>query len=378
MATYGRRLRLSLTVICARRRVEYIGFRRVPAAARSRMVATMFFEPSQDRYQTGNASSDSSLARRLLAATALVLLLAACGPAERGGEPAPQPTARPTVALIMKSLANEFFVTMADGARRHQAERAETYELIVNGIKNEIDLAQQVALIDQMIASGVDAIVVAPADSKAVVPALARAAEAGIVVVNIDNRLDAEILSEYGLSVPFVGPDNFRGAELVGRHLAGELQPGDPVAILEGVPTAYNSMQRTAGFAQAMADAGMNVVASQSAQWDQTAAVTVASGILVQHPELAAILAANDNMALGAVAAVRQASKTDQVRVVGFDNISAVQALIREGKVLATADQHGDLLAVYGIDYALEALASDAALADKSTPVDLITADTLR
>ena len=254
--------------------------------------------------------------KRLAIATCMVLV-AACGAADR--DPAAEANAtlsdRPTIALIMKSLANEFFVTMADGAREHQRQHAADYELIVNGIRNETDLAQQVALIDQMIASGVDAIVIAPADSKAVVPALARARAAGIVIVNIDNLLDSAVLAEYGLDVPFVGPDNFRGALLVGQHLAARLTPGDSVAILEGVPTAYNSQQRTAGFRQAMTEAGMDIVASQSAQWDQTTAVTVASGILVQHPDLAAILAANDNMALGAVAAVRQAGKEDQIRI---------------------------------------------------------------
>jgi ribose transport system substrate-binding protein len=315
-----------------------------------------------------------------LAIVCCALLLAACGPADRGaaGDGANEPSGdRPTIALIMKSLANEFFVTMADGAKEHQAANAGDYELIVNGIRNETDLAQQVALIDQMIASGVDAIVVAPADSKAVVPALARAHAAGIVIVNIDNRLDPDILTEYGLQVPFVGPDNFQGALLVGQHLAAQLAAGDRVAILEGVPTAYNSQQRTAGFEQAMNGADVRIVASQSAQWDQTVAVTVASGILVQHPDLAAILAANDNMALGAVAAVAQAGKSNQVRIIGFDNISAVRSLIADGQVLATVDQHADLLAVYGIEYALEALASKRPLADKSTPVDLITADTL-
>ena len=303
-----------------------------------------------------------------------LLLLAACGEPDRGA--GDEASSRPTVALIMKSLANEFFVTMADGAREHQAAHAGQYELIVNGIKNEIDLAQQVALIDQMIASRVDAIVVAPADSKAVVPALARADAAGIVIVNIDNRLDGAVLEEYGLSIPFVGPDNFAGAETVGRYLAAQLDAGDAVAILEGVPTAFNSQRRTAGFVKAMQDGGMEIVASQSAQWDQTAAVTVASGILVQHPDLKAMLCANDNMALGAVAALRQAGKVDQVRVIGFDNISAVRNLIREGSVLATVDQHADLLAVYGIEHALEALGSGKSLDDRDTPVDLITADT--
>ena len=284
---------------------------------------------------------------------------------------------KPTVALIMKSLANEFFVTMADGAREHHAGNSDSYELIVNGIRNETDLAQQVALIDQMIASRVDAIVVAPADSKAVVPALARAAAAGIVVVNIDNKLDEAILNEYELTIPFVGPDNYAGARMVADYLAESLERGSSVAILEGVPTAFNSQQRTAGFVAAMDEGGMNIVAQQSAQWDQTIAVTVASGILVQHPDLVAMLCANDNMALGAVAALTQAGRIDDVTVIGFDNITAVQTLIREGTVLATADQHAGLLAVYGIEYALEAIQSGAELEDRNTPVDLITADNL-
>ena len=308
------------------------------------------------------------------------LFVVACGESDRSNlasETDAHVDRRPTVALIMKSLANEFFVTMADGAKAHQASHDSQYRLIVNGIKNEIDLAQQVALIDQMIASGVDAIVISPAGSKAVVPALARARAAGIVVINIDNRLDKDVLNEYGLKVPFVGPDNFHGAELVGQYLASHLKAGAEVAILEGVPAAYNSGRRTAGFNKAMAEAGLDVVAQQSAQWDQTMAVTVASAILIQHPDLAALLCANDNMALGAVAAVTQAGKGDQIKIIGFDNISAVQNLIAQGRVLATIDQHADLLAVFGIEHALKALSSEALLADKSTPVDLITSETI-
>ena len=317
---------------------------------------------------------------RLLFATLCVLALSACGSSDdsaNSGTGNASADDRPTVALIMKSLANEFFVTMADGARQHHSESDGAYDLIVNGIKNEVDLAQQVALIDQMIASGVDAIVVAPADSKAVVPALARAAAAGIVVVNIDNQLDTDILAEYELQVPYVGPDNFAGAEEVGKYLAATMEEGQSVAILEGVPTTNNSQRRTAGFLKAMNDAGINVVAQQSAQWDQTVAVTVTSGILVQHPELDAILAANDNMALGAIAAITQSGRGDSIKVVGFDNISAVQDLIKEGRILATADQHADLLAVYGVEFALDALNGGATPANKATPVDLITIDSL-
>ncbi len=317
--------------------------------------------------------------RRILKPYTVILCLlfaVSCGEPEQTTQGAVQggiDTQRPTVALIMKSLANEFFVTMAEGARAHQALHSEEYDLVINGIRNEVDLAQQVALIDQMVAADVDAIVISPADSKAVVPALARAHAAGITIVNIDNRLEQAILRDYDLTIPFVGPDNFLGAEMVGRHLASTLMAGSQVALLEGVPTAFNSQRRSAGFRKAMTDAGMDIVAQQSAQWDQTLAVTVSAALLVQFPQLAAILCSNDNMALGAAAALAQAGKQDQVQVVGFDNISAIHNLLREGRVLATIDQHADLLAVYGIEYALEALSSGLPPEDKKTPVDLIT-----
>ena len=82
-------------------------------------------------------------------------------------------------------------------------------------------------------------------------------------------------------------------------------------------------------------------------------------------------------MALGAVAALRSAGKLGQVQVVGYDDIAAVRQLVKQGDVLATADQHADQLAVYGIEYALDMLKNKTAPADRETPVDLVTADTL-
>ncbi len=290
--------------------------------------------------------------------------------------PAPENDGAPRVALIMKSLANEFFQTMEQGAREYQADNAETFELIVNGIPNEEDIGQQVSIVEQMIAQGVDAIVIAPADSKALVTVLQRAAESGIVVVNIDNKLDADVLKDRDVSIPFVGPDNKSGARLAGDFLASKLDKGAEVAIVGGIPTAFNAIQRREGFEASMNAAGMKTVSSQSGNWEMSKAHQVAGGILSEHPKLAAILCANDSMALGAVAAVRDAGR-DDVHVVGYDNISAVQDLIREGKVLCTVDQYGDQLAVFGIQFALEMLASDATPEDRATSVDLVTAVTL-
>jgi len=319
--------------------------------------------------------------RLFLLATLAMGTVLGCAPGENGGNTTGSGAAdsgKPRIALIMKSLANDFFSAMAKGAEEHQAAHAGEYELIVNGIKDERDLSRQVALVEEMIAAGVDAIVIAPADSKALVPALRRAQKAGIVVINIDNRLDQEVLEQEGVSIPFVGPDNKAGAKKVGDYLATKLAAGDAVAVLEGIRTSFNGTQRRLGFEEAMKAANMNIIASQSAQWEMSQANTVAASMLSEHPEIKAILAANDNMALGAVAAVQSAGLDHPVLVVGFDNIPAVREAMKEGKVLATADQHGDKLAVYGIEYALKLIEdSEAEVEDRETPVDLITAEDL-
>eukprot|EP00752_Nemacystus_decipiens_P018804 g16860.t1 len=274
----------------------------------------------------------------------------------------------------MKSLANEFFINMATGAENHQAEHSDQYELIVNGIKNESDLAQQVSLVEQMIATRVDVIVIAPADSKGLLPVAKRAADQGIVVINIDNKFDDEILADMSVQIPFVGPDNREGAKLVGEELAKSLEAGDQVAIIGGIPGAFNAQMRQAGFEDAMQAAGIEVVTVQSADWEQQKAASIAAAILTEYPELDAILAANDSMALGAVAAVRQLGRQDQVLIVGFDNISAANDLVQSGEMLATADQYGDQLAVFGIEYALQILESGEIPEDRNTPIDLIVA----
>ena len=284
---------------------------------------------------------------------------------------------KPRIALVMKSLSNEFFKTMADGATAHQKAHAGEYDLIVNGIKDELDMNKQVELVEQMIAQGVDAIVIAPADSKALVSVCKKAADAGIVVINIDNRFDAGALKEAGLAAPFVGPDNRKGAKLVGEALAKTLKAGDKVAILEGAPNAFNGDQRKLGFEDAMKAAGIKVVTSQTAYWETDKANALARSIITAHPEVKALLCANDSMALGALNAVEESGKTGKITVVGYDNISAAKQLVNDGKLLATADQHADQLAVYGIEYALEMLAKKGTPADKETPVDLVTKETL-
>jgi ribose transport system substrate-binding protein len=282
----------------------------------------------------------------------------------------PALAAPPRVALVMKSLANEFFQTMEDGAKAYQKEHAADFTLIANGIKDETDTAAQIKIVQQMVVEHVDAIVIAPADSKALVPALAEAAAKGVIIVNIDNKLDADALKEKNLVVPFVGPDNRKGAKLVGDHLAKSLKAGDKVGILEGVSTTFNAQQRTAGFQDAMKAVGANVVSVQSGQWEMDKANTVASAMLREHPDLRALLCGNDNMALGAVAAIKSAGKAGKVYVVGYDNISAIKPMLADGRVLATADQFAAKQAVFGIETALKALKEKKAQKDLPAVVE--------
>lgn len=295
--------------------------------------------------------------------------LAGCG---KGGE------GKPEVALVMKSLANEFFKTMEDGAREHQQANAERYALIAQGIKNEVDVNRQIEIVENLVAQGVDAIVIAPADSKALVTACRKAQQAGLVVVNIDNRLDKDAMAAAGLTIPFVGPDNREGARKAGDYLAERLEKGDKVVIIEGKPGAENARQRKLGFEDAMNRAGIEIVASQSANWELEEANTLAANLINAHPDIKAILCANDSMALGAVEAVKAADKLDRIHIVGFDNIEAVQQKILDGEILCTVDQHADKLAVFGIEFALEMIDGDTTPKDKETPVDLVTAEDLR
>jgi ribose transport system substrate-binding protein len=284
---------------------------------------------------------------------------------------------KPKVALVMKSLANEFFLTMEDGAKAYQKEHASEFDLISNGIKDETDTAGQTRIVEQMILAKVNALVIAPADSKAMVPVIKKAIDAGITVINIDNQLDPAVVKSKNINVPFVGPDNRKGARLVGEYLAKQLKAGDEVGIIEGVSTTTNAQARTAGFKDAMEAAQIKVVSVQSGDWEIDKGNKVAASILSEYPNTKALLAGNDSMAVGVVSAVRAAGKAGKVQVVGYDNINAIKPMLADGRVLATADQFAAKQAVFGIETALKIIKGEKVESSANgvieTPVELVT-----
>lgn len=312
-------------------------------------------------------------AGRLLAVAVLAAVSAAL-PVSSAFAETPE---KPKVALVMKSLANEFFLTMEDGAKAYQEDHSADFDLISNGIKDETDTAGQTRIVEQMILAKVNALVIAPADSKAMVPVIKKAIDAGITVINIDNQLDPAVVKSKNITVPFVGPDNRKGARLVGEYLAKQLKAGDEVGIIEGVSTTTNAQARTAGFKDAMEAAQIKVVSLQSGDWEIDKGNKVAASILSEYPQVKALLAGNDSMAVGAVSAVRAAGKAGKVQVVGYDNINAIKPMLKDGRVLATADQFAAKQAVFGIETALKIIKGEKVDSGPNgvieTPVELVT-----
>lgn len=282
----------------------------------------------------------------------------------------------PTVGLVMKSLGNEFFKQMEDGAVAHAQERGDV-ELVPLGIQSETDLGAQIELVENLIVQNVDAIVIAPADSRALVPALARAVNQGIEVVNIDVKLDDDALAQAGVDIPFVGPDNIAAAKMVGEKLAQTLGEGANVILLEGIPGAANAIQRAQGFTEAAEEGNLNLLASQTANWETDQAFELVNNLLTANSDVAGIMASNDSMALGAVRAVESQGQGDQITIVGFDNLPAVQPLICDGTMLATLDQFGSQQAADGIDVALAMLGGEERSGWIKTEVKLITEEDL-
>lgn len=284
---------------------------------------------------------------------------------------------KPKVGLVMKSLANEFFKQMQAGAEKYAAENADKFDFKAVGMKDERDFAAQVDAVENFVTQKYDIIVVAPADSKAMVTPLAKAVKAGVKVINIDVELDQGAKKKAGIDLAFFGPDNRAGAKLAGDALAKALGAGGKVVILEGNPEADNAQQRKKGFMDTVNESKLQLLDSKTAHWETEEANTLMTNFLTKYHDIQGVMAANDSMALGVVKALDAAGKSGQIQVVGFDNIPAVQPLIKSGKMLATVEQYGAKMAAMGIDYGLRELAGEKFTGWVKTDVKLITAQDL-
>jgi len=280
---------------------------------------------------------------------------------------------KPVVGLIMKSLANEFFRDMLEGTKEHEKKRGD-YVLRAVGMQNETDFQSQINAVENFITQGVDVIVIAPADSRAMVRPIKKAIAAGIVVINFDVSLDPKAKKDLGMELAFVGPDNRDGARLSAEALAKDLGEGAKVVIIEGNPGADNALERKKGFEDAIKEGKLNLVDSRTAHWETEEANTVFSNMLTAHPDIQGVMAANDSMAIGVIKALQSAGRAGEIKVVSFDNIPAVGPMIADGRLLATVDQFGRDMAANAIEQGLAVHRGAPELKGwVKTPLELVT-----
>ncbi len=257
-----------------------------------------------------------------------------------------------TIALVMKTLTNPFFVEMEKGAR--QAEQELGISLVVKTGAQETSVEQQITIIKNLIEDQVDAIVIAPADSTELIPVLKQAQDAGIVIVNVDNRLEPQAMEQVGLTnVPFISVDNEHGGYLSAKAISDQITSPTQVAILEGIRTANNAEARKNGALRAFGEnSNVTVVAKETAHWKIDEAFDVTSQLFNQHPDIGALFCANDMMALGTLRYLEEAGKTD-VLVAAYDALEEAKDAIRAGTLQATIDQQAALQAYTGVEYAV-------------------------
>ena len=304
----------------------------------------------------------------------LVLVLLAAlllGSCQRGGEQAGG--GRQRIALVMKTANNPFFIEMQKGAE--EAAKRLNVELVVQAAEREVDVEKQMQIVENLIQTRVAALCVTPSGSREIVPAIDKANRANIPVVIVDTRVDAKALADSGGRVAtFIGSDNYEGGKIAGEFLAKKLGGKGKVAVLEGIPGHETGDSRLRGFRDALrATPGVEIVASQTANWERDQGFNVFQNIMQSHPDISAVFACSDLMALGAVEAIAAAKKTGQLAVVGFDATSEARDAILKGSMDASVAQSPAQMGALAVENALKLLKGEQVNAEFVVPIKLIT-----
>ncbi len=290
----------------------------------------------------------------------LVLSLGACAKktAETTASPAATGAAEEsiTVGLSVSTLNNPFFVTLVDGAKAKATELG--VDLTV--VDANDDAAKQANDIDDLISKKIDVLVVNPVDSDAIAASVTAAKKAGIKVIAVDRAVNGETVDCQ------IASDNVMGAKLAGDYLVELVGKGAKVAELQGVPGASAAVDRGEGFHQAV-DGVLDVVASQTANFNRAEGLTVMENILQANGDIAGVFAHNDEMALGAVEAAAAAGK--ELVIIGFDATDDAKAAVEAGTMAATVAQQPDLMGSTAIETAVKLAKGEAV--DASIPVEV-------
>ncbi|CAN5720220.1 ribose ABC transporter substrate-binding protein RbsB [soil metagenome] len=277
------------------------------------------------------------------------------------------------IALVLKTLNNPFFIDMQKGAE--EAAKKLGVNLIVQAAEREVDVEKQMQIIENLIQTKVAALCVTPSGSREIVPAIEKANRAGIPVVIVDTRVDPKTMGEsQGKIATFIGSDNYEGGKLAGEFIARKLGGKGKVAVLEGIPGHETGDSRLRGFRDAIkATPGIQIVASQTANWERDQGFNVCQNILQSHPDVQAVFACSDLMALGAVEAIAAAKKTGQITVVGFDASDEARKAVLGGAMDATVAQSPATMGAMAVENAYQLIKGEQVKEESVVPIKLIT-----
>ena len=247
-----------------------------------------------------------------------------------------------TYGVLMKTLSNPFWGAMELGVR--EGAEAAGVEYYLQAVESDQAAEPQLNVCNTMLERSPDAMITAAINSTILLPCLKRANEMGIPVVDLDGNLDHAIAADAGVDIAFsIGSDNVAAGAQGAEYLVGELgaDASGPVLVIEGLSGNITGQKRASGFADKLAELapGLKVVASLPGDWDRGKAANIANDTLTANPDLVAIFAANDGMALGAVETVFAAGKQDQVIVIGVDGNSDAVKSIKAGRLNASVAQ---------------------------------------
>ena len=245
------------------------------------------------------------------------------------------------VSMKGPGAGNPFWAAVQRGAEEKAAELG--VEVIVMAPPTESDVPAQIAQIEDQLVKGAAGIVLAPTDPNALAPVVDEAIADGVPVVFVDTKGANE-------GVTYIGTDNATGAALAATHICENVAAGSDVAILQGIITQSTGMARAEGSNAGLSACGLNIVAEQTAEWDRAKGLAVMENILTGNPNLKAVFASNDNMALGAMEAIKNAGMLGQIFVVGFDaNPDAAESVLA-GEMAATVAQNPYNMGAIGVE----------------------------
>jgi len=271
---------------------------------------------------------------RQIAVVLVLSLLISCGTSNEQSEQTQSDTQQEvklTIGVSLLTRTHPFYQDLEEGLKN--AAAADGYELLVTA--GEFDVAHQKDQINDFIVRKVDAIVVSPCDSRSIGTAVKAANDAGIPVFTVDIACLAEGVSV----VSHIASDNVAGGALAAQAIADAIGGAGTVAIIDH-PEVESVIQRVHGFEQELAQhTGIKIAAKLSGHGVKDQAFRTAEDILQANPDLSAIFGINDDSALGALAAVEKAGKTDRVKIVGFDAVPEAREAIKAGRIFADVIQ---------------------------------------